>query len=116
MAANLLNQDFNPVGKNEIWAGNVTKLKTAQGWIYLAIVMDLYSPRFVGWHLDKRITTGLICKVLIKAYNLRSHPRGWSSIVIVNLSTPVSAFGKFLKGYGLRAGMGDVGLAGIMQL
>ena len=94
----------------------MTKLKAAEGWIYLAIVMDLYSPRFVGWHLDKRITTGLICKVLIKAYNLRSHPRGWSSIVIVNLSTPVSAFGKFLKGYGLRAGMGDVGLAGIMQL
>lgn len=69
-AANLLNQNFNPVDKDDVWAGDVTYLKTAEGWMYLAIVMDLYSRRIVGWHIDKRMTTDLISKALTKAYNL----------------------------------------------
>jgi len=43
VAPNLLNQNFNPVGKNEIGTDDVTYLETAEGWMYLAIVMDLYS-------------------------------------------------------------------------
>ena len=39
--------------------------------MYLAIVMDLYSRRIVGWHIDKRMTTDLISKALMKAYNLQ---------------------------------------------
>jgi putative transposase len=60
VAPNLLNQNFNHVRINEIWAGDVTYLKTGQGWMYLAIVKDLYSRRIVGWHIDKRMTTDLI--------------------------------------------------------
>lgn len=71
VAANLLNQNFNPLGPNQVWAGDVTYLKTGEGWMYLAIVMDLYSRRIVGWYIDKRMTTDLISKALIKAYNLR---------------------------------------------
>ena len=56
VANNLLNQNFNPVAPNQVWAGDVTYLKTGEGWMYLAIVMDLYSRRIVGWHLDKRMT------------------------------------------------------------
>lgn len=44
--------------------------------MYLAVVMDLYSRRIVGWHIDKRMTTDLISKALIKAYNLRQLARG----------------------------------------
>ena len=71
VAPNLLNMNFNPVGKDDVWAGDVTYLKTAEGWMYLAIVMDLYSRRIVGWHIDKRMTTDLISKALMKAYNLQ---------------------------------------------
>jgi putative transposase len=87
VAPNLLNQDLNPVGKDDVWAGDVTYLKTAEGWMYLAIVMDLYSWLILGWHIDKRMMTDLISKALMKANNLRQPP----------------------KGSGIRASMGDVG-------
>lgn len=48
VADNLLNKNFNPVAANEVWAGDITYLKTAEGWIYLAIVRDLFSRRIVG--------------------------------------------------------------------
>ena len=48
VANNLLNQNFNLLASDEIWAGDITYLKTAEGWMYLAIVMDLYSRRIVG--------------------------------------------------------------------
>lgn len=109
VAANLLNQNFNPHGPNEVWAGDITYLKTAEGWMYLAIVMDLYSRRIVGWHIDKRMTTDLVNKAIIKAYNLREPPKG-----LVFHSDRVSQytskhFRNLLKQYGIRASMGDVG-------
>ena len=63
VADNLLNQNFNPVGPNQVWSGDVTYLKTAEGWMYLAIVMDLFSRRIVGWHIDKRMTTALVTRL-----------------------------------------------------
>jgi putative transposase len=67
VAPNLLNQNVNPIGQDEVWAGDMTYLKTAEGSMYLAIVMDLYSRRNVGWHIDKSMTTALISKALLTA-------------------------------------------------
>ena len=69
VADNLLNQNFNPVGPNQIWAGDITYLLIGEGWMYLAIVMDLYSRRIVGWFLSKCMTTDLISKAMIRLTN-----------------------------------------------
>jgi putative transposase len=71
VADNLMNQKFNPIASNQVWAGDVTYLRIGEGWMYLAIVMDLYSRRIVGWHINKRMTTSLVSKAMMKSYNLR---------------------------------------------
>jgi putative transposase len=109
VAANLLNQNFNPVAANEVWAGDITYLKTAEGWMYLAIVMDLYSRRIVGWHIDKRMTTDLICKAMIKAVNLRQPPAGVVFHSDRGSQYTSKRFRRLLVGYGVRSSMGDVG-------
>jgi len=109
VADNLLNQNFNPVEPNQVWAGDVTYLKTGEGWMYLAIVMDLYSRRIVGWHIDKRMTTGLVSKALIKAYNLRQPPMGLVFHSDRGSQYTSKHFRKMLSSYGMRSSMGDVG-------
>ena len=52
---NLLNQDFSASGTNRCWASDITYIWTTQGWLYLAVVMDLYSRRIVGWSMNRRI-------------------------------------------------------------
>jgi len=106
---NLLNQNFNPVGPNQVWAGDVTYLKTSEGWVYLAVVMDLYSRRIVGWHIDKRMTTDLVNKAMIKAYNLRQPKRGLVFHSDRGSQYTSKRFRKLLSNYGIRSSMGSVG-------
>lgn len=109
VADNLLNQNFNPVAPNQVWAGDITYLKTGEGWMYLAIVMDLYSRRIVGWSISKRMTTDLICKAMIMTYNLRQPPKGLVFHSDRGSQYTSKRYSKLLDGYGIRASMGDVG-------
>ncbi len=109
VADNLLNLNFNPLGPNQVWAGDVTYLKTGEGWMYLAIVMDLYSRRIVGWHIDKRMTTSLVSRALIKAYNLRQPPKGLVFHSDRGSQYTSKRYRKLLASYGIRASMGSVG-------
>ncbi|MEM5528014.1 IS3 family transposase [Gammaproteobacteria bacterium AS21] len=106
VADNLLNQNFNPSAANQVWAGY---LKTGEGWMYLAVVMDLYSRRIVGWHIDKRMTTSLVNKALIKPYNLRQPPKGLVFHSDRGSQYTSKRFRKLLLTYGIRSSMGDVG-------
>lgn len=109
VADNLLNMNFNPLGPNQVWAGDVSYLKTNEGWMYLAIVMDLYSRRIVGWHVDKRMTTDLVSKAIMKAYNLRQPSKGLVFHSDRGSQYTSRQYRALLKGYGIRASMGDVG-------
>ena len=109
VATNLLNQNFNPAAPNEVWAGDVTYLKTGEGWMYLAVVMDLYSRRVVGWHIDKRMTSNLVEKALVKAYNLRQPSKGLVFHSDRGSQYTSQRYRRLLHSYGIRASMGDVG-------
>ncbi len=109
VADDLLNRNFNPVNKNEVLSGDITYLRTHEGWMYLAIVMDLYSRRIVGWHIDKYMTIDLVGKALMKAVNLRQ-PRPGLVFHSDRGSQYTSRFyQKLLMAYGIRASMGSVG-------
>jgi putative transposase len=109
VADNLLNMNFNPVGPNQIWAGDVSYLKTGEGWLYLAIVMDLYSRRIVGWHISKRMTRDLVEQALIKAHNLRKPAKGVVFHSDRGSQYTSTGFRSLVSRLGCRASMGDVG-------
>jgi putative transposase len=109
VADNLLNLNFNPVAPNQVWAGDITYLKTCEGWMYLAVVMDLHSRRIVGWHIDKRMTTDLISKAFIKAHNLRRPPAGLVFHSDRGSQYTSKKYRRLLKKRKVRASMGDVG-------
>jgi len=76
VAENVLNRDFSPAAPNQAWGTDITYLWTQQGWIYLAVVIDLYSRRVVGWSVDRRMKKALVIRALMMAVNLRKPPPG----------------------------------------
>ena len=109
VADNLLNMNFNPTGPNQVWAGDVSYLKTGEGWQYLAVVMDLYGRRIVGWHTSKRMTTDLVELAFVKAHRLRQPPKGLVFHSDRGSQYSSKRFRKLLKGLHCRDSMGDVG-------
>ena len=57
VAENLLNREFAPAARNRVWTTDITYIWTLQGWVYLAVVLDLYYHRIVGWSIDRQMET-----------------------------------------------------------
>jgi len=64
---NLLDRQFNPVRPNQSWVTDITYIKTHEGWLYLGVVMDLFSRRIIGWSMDGRMTKELVLDALLMA-------------------------------------------------
>lgn len=60
LAPNILNREFNPSKPNKAWASDITYVWTKEGWLYLAVTMDLYSRKIVGWSLQDRMKKSLV--------------------------------------------------------
>ena len=67
VAENILDRQFNPAGPNRVWGTDISYLRTQEGWVYLAVVIDLYSRRVVGWSMDKNIDRHLVIRALMMA-------------------------------------------------
>jgi transposase InsO family protein len=65
-----------PKAPNEIWTGDITYIKTNMEWRYLAVVLDRYSRRVVGWSLTDHIRSDLVCDALKMAIATRSNIKG----------------------------------------
>ena len=76
VAPNLLEQDFTATGPNQKWAGDITYLLTNEGWLYLAVIIDLYSRSVIGWSMKPRMTADLVCDALQMALWCRGFPEG----------------------------------------
>ena len=76
VADNLLQRDFSPEQKNQAWCGDITYIRTDEGWLYLATVIDLYSRKVIGWSLDENMTRQLVIDAFETAYQQREKPEG----------------------------------------
>lgn len=67
VAPDRLEQDFTAKAPNQKWTSDITYIWTDEGWLYLAVVMDLYSRAIVGWSMNSRMTQQLVCDALTMA-------------------------------------------------
>lgn len=76
VAANHLDRQFRPPALNQVWASDLTYLPTGEGWLYLAVVMDLASRRIVGWAMDTTLAATLPLRALQMALQARQPAPG----------------------------------------
>jgi putative transposase len=67
IAANHLQQNFDTAGPDRIWVTDITYIRTCEGWLYLAVVIDLYARRVIGWSMHSRMQTDLVLNALLMA-------------------------------------------------
>jgi transposase InsO family protein len=109
VAGNVLNREFNPASPNRAWVTDITYVWTVQGWLYLAVVMDLCSRRIVGWCMDKTMTQALVIRALMMAINLRRPPAGLLHHSDRGSQYASAAYQLLLKQHGIRPSMSRKG-------
>jgi putative transposase len=75
IAPNMLDQDFETTGPNQKWGVDISYIWTAEGWLYLAIVLDFFSRRIIGWSVSDRIKKDLALSALKRAIAIRRPPQ-----------------------------------------
>ena len=76
VAPNLLDQNFTVSERDQVWCSDITYLRTTEGWLYLAVVIDLYSRRVVGWSMRDNMKKGLVLEALEMALKSRKPGSG----------------------------------------
>ncbi|RWR01237.1 transposase [[Pantoea] beijingensis] len=109
VSENLLKQNFSASSPNQKWAGDITYLRTDEGWLYLAVVIDLWSRAVIGWSMSSRMTAQLACDALQMALWRRKRPEN----VIVHTDRGgqycSSDYQALLKRHNLRGSMSAKG-------
>jgi putative transposase len=111
IAENLLSQQFQATRPNQIWLSDLTYIRTQEGWLYLAAVLDLYTREIVGWAMGSRMTQQLVVDALRMAW-FRKHPGRQAQLVFHSDRGSQYAslvFRKALKDYGMVQSMSGTG-------
>lgn len=109
VADNLLRQDFTAAVPNQKWVGDITCLYTEEGWLYLAVTIDLYSRRVIGWAMSQRMTAELACDALRMALWRRKQPQGGSCTRIEASQYCSAAYQGLIRAHQLRCSMSAKG-------
>ena len=110
VAANHLSQQFTAKQPNQVWLADITYVRTKEGWLYLAAVMDLYSRQIVGWSMSKRMTDALAMNAMQMAIR-RRQPSGGKLMHHSDRGSQYTskAYQKLLKRHGIQGSMSDTG-------
>ena len=109
IAPNLLDRQFTVEKPNEVWVGDITYIWTAEGWLYLATVIDLFSRRVVGWSMNKRMTVDLVNDALLSAIWSSKPKKGLLWHTDRGSQYASSSHRKLLKDHGLVQSMSRKG-------
>lgn len=109
VAPNLLERNFGAERPDAVWVSDITYLWTKEGWMYLAVIIDLFSRKVVGWSLRERMTADLLCEALDAATRLRRPRRGLVFHSDRGSQYASSAFRRRLWRYSMRQSMSRKG-------
>lgn len=109
VAPNLLERDFSADRPNQKWAGDISYVWTQEGWLYLAVILDLHSRRVVGWAVSNRMKRDLAIRALKMAVALRQPPRSCIHHTDRGSQYCSHDYQKLLRQYGFKASMSGTG-------
>ena len=109
VAPNLLNRNFTPSAPNQVWTADLTYIWTAEGWLYLAVVLDLFNREVVGWSLKPRMTADIVIDALAMAWFRRRPAPGVIHHSDRGSQYASHAFQARLKEYGMTCSMSRKG-------
>lgn len=108
-APDLVNRDFVPSGIDRLWVADITQHRTWQGWLYVAVVVDAYSRRVVGWAMADHVRAELVVEALEMAVFARAPGQGVVHHSDQGCQYTSLAFGRALRATGVTGSMGSVG-------
>jgi putative transposase len=106
---NILDRQFEASGPNQKWVADFTYLWTAEGWLYVAVVLDLYSRRAVGWSMSSSMTTQLVTDALMMAMWRRGKPEALMHHSDRGSQYTSESFQRLLKELGITCSMSRAG-------
>jgi putative transposase len=109
VAANLLDRNFTPSAPNQVWTSDITYLWTDEGWLYLAIVLDLFNREVIGWKFLPRMTTDIVADALTMAWFRRRPDAGVMHHSDRGSQYASRAFADKLKQFGMTCSMSRKG-------
>lgn len=109
VAPNIVARNFKVNRPNAVWVGDITYVWTAEGWLYLAVLLDLFSRRVVGWAFRDTLETPLALEALNRAIRSRRPPPGWVHHTDRGIQYCSHEYRSRLKDSGAHASMSRVG-------
>jgi putative transposase len=109
IAPNLLEREFTVNTPDTVYVGDITYIPTREGWLYLAVVIDLFSRAVVGWSMDSRITAGLVNGAMLMALWKRNPAKGLVSHSDRGSQYASDSHRKLLANHGFKASMSKKG-------